>query len=285
LSKQDYNELQQKFKGVPVIEKFDTNSLNTLKMIEEQLYNLFSAKEMQRSKILNLAHELKLPIQSIAANAENLKSTLTKKREEASANEAEWILNQVLRLSIIVDNIHSNLSDNRNEKFFFEYLAISDLIPEISSIFIYEAREKKIDFVYNIEPQTLQISKQLNRAFTNLIHNAVKYSYYGSEANKRFIEIVGKVDRDRYKLSITNYGVGIFEHELNMVFLDGYRGSLSSERERTGSGIGLTEAKRIIEKHGGKIEINSIPMSADIFNGPYKTYVIVHLPRDAHGKM
>lgn len=66
-----------------------------------------------------------------------------------------------------------------------------------------------------------------------------------------------------------------YQRELlnDKIFEYGYRGKLSADRHRTGSGMGLSEVKKIIKKHNGKVKIMSDPKGS-----AYKTVVKVFLP-------
>jgi signal transduction histidine kinase len=105
-------------------------------------------------------------------------------------------------------------------------------------------------------------------AFKNLVHNAVKYSFYppkGMEPD-RFVKVTGQWaghEHDMYAVEICNYGVGITPKEIEegLIFEPHYRGEWAADRHRTGSGLGLTHVKRVIEEmHHGKIEVRSTPM-------------------------
>jgi signal transduction histidine kinase len=84
-------------------------------------------------------------------------------------------------------------------------------------------------------------------------------------------------------IEIENYGVGILPEEITsgIIFEYGYRGKLSYDWNRTGSGIGLSEALKIAKKHGGNIWITSRPVAAPKGDEkiPYLTRVKIRLPR------
>jgi len=270
-------------------EEIFSPSINLLYEIESRLYILLSTHSLERKKIVNLAHQILLPMQSIIANAENLQVVLNPLNKEY-AQKAEEILLRLSELGLIVDNMRSNLLDNKNEKYQFEEHQINSIILDVISIFKYQAAKKNLDFNVEVETDTIPVAYyHIRRALFNLIHNSIKYSYeglqFGGQGKERYVKIRGTVRKGWYKLSIENYGIGILECELDEICNDGVRGILSSDRERTGSGIGLSEVKRIIEKHGGHLKIESDLLGDDMLYGPYRTTVTIELPRGRHGRL
>jgi len=120
----------------------------------------------------------------------------------------------------------------------------------------------------------------IDRMISNLILNAVKYSY---ERTDGFIRINIDDRRTDVEIRIENYGVPIMADELEKVFEFGYRGVKSYDWNRTGSGIGLADARHTVEIHGGDISIESKPASnyksGEEYNVPYLTTVTVTLPK------
>jgi signal transduction histidine kinase len=112
--------------------------------------------------------------------------------------------------------------------------------------------------------------EELALAFKNLFQNAIKYSFISIKNRKRrFIEItIEIVDKYFYKITISNFGVGIHKDELkDLIWKPRYRGIYSRDRNRTGAGLGLTNAKRIIEKtHNGKIWAESYDQTSGFKN-------------------
>lgn len=109
--------------------------------------------------------------------------------------------------------------------------------------------------------------------------NAIKYSYAREVG---YIDIIVEDNSKEVKIEISNYGVPIRRDEISRVFELGYRGVFSPDWNRMGSGIGLADAKAVIEKHGGKIEIESVPSQrghSGEYYIPYITTVRIYIPK------
>ncbi len=101
------------------------------------------------------------------------------------------------------------------------------------------------------------VERDLLRAIVNLLHNAIKYSWQRSSGV--FVRVVLSETATDYTVMIENYGVPVPEDEIKSVFEYGVRGTLAGDRNRIGTGIGLHDAKTVIEKMGGKIQLESYP--------------------------
>jgi signal transduction histidine kinase len=133
------------------------------------------------------------------------------------------------------------------------------------------------------------IKRELVRALANLLHNAIKYSWRRERSDPAWVEV--RVTRqDRYVcIAFENWGVPISAREISegMIFELGYRGKHSTDRGRLGTGIGLTDARDVAEKHRGKITVESRPArtwgpedpeSDEFYRQPFLTTVTVWLP-------
>ncbi len=101
----------------------------------------------------------------------------------------------------------------------------------------------------------------LLRSFENLINNAIKYNRT-LKNSEVWIKIKVAENEDFIVIEIENWGVGILQYEIEeeLIFKTGYKGVYSKMNKIEGSGIGLSYAKREIEKSGGLITIESIPV-------------------------
>jgi signal transduction histidine kinase len=262
--------------------EFNEKLLKNLTRIQGHIYKLLKKSsehdELRRKKVQNLAHEFLLPIQSIIADSENLYNELTQPELKDIANE---VLQEMQKLAIIAENMRGSLFEAKEQDYHFNKHNLYKCIIGSVELFQKEANKKSVRInrpttIDNRNFPVINMSfEHLERAFANLIHNAVKYSYSSSPTTDRYISILGEPQTKFYCVTISNFGLGILQHEITSgkIWEDGYRGELSADRNRTGSGMGLFEVKKIVEKHGGKLEIQSEPKG-----GPYKTTVKVYLP-------
>ena len=100
-------------------------------------------------------------------------------------------------------------------------------------------------------PDVMADSTQLTQLFQNLVANAIKFR--GDK--KPVVKIDAERDGRKWRFSVSDNGIGISEEYLEQIFLIFQRLHMRSEYE--GSGIGLAVCKKIVERHGGKIEVAS----------------------------
>ena len=94
--------------------------------------------------------------------------------------------------------------------------------------------------------------EKLNRAFSNLLDNAVKYNVDGG-----LIEIYGNQNDDEVSIAITHTGPGVPDSKIPKVFDQFYRVEGSRSLRYGGAGLGLAMVKRIVELHGGIVKFES----------------------------
>ncbi|CAG1022328.1 Sensor histidine kinase ResE [Patescibacteria group bacterium] len=262
--------------------EFNEKLLYNLTRVQGHIFTLLQKstehESLRRSKIQNLAHEFLLPIQSIVADAENLYNEVSETELKEMAND---VLQEMRKLAVIAENMRGSLIETKEQKYHFTKHSLYKCLMVPIDLYQKEANKKGVVIKSPIlkdhkKMPILDMSfDYLQRAITNIIHNAVKYSYSSGPNTERYIGIVGEYVENFYCITISNYGLGILPHEIasGKIFEDGYRGELSADRSRTGSGMGLPEVKKIIDRHNGKIEIFSEPKG-----GPYKTTVKIYLP-------
>ncbi|MDR3687254.1 MAG: PocR ligand-binding domain-containing protein [Coriobacteriia bacterium] len=119
----------------------------------------------------------------------------------------------------------------------------------------------------------------ISLVFRNLLHNAIKYSYRGNEAQgrDRYVRVVTDADTrsDRCRVSFQNFGIGIDQEELARVFDRHVRGANTKDEHRSGQGIGLAISDEIIRQHGGRIRATCRKLA---HGGPSLVEVSVYLP-------
>ena len=94
--------------------------------------------------------------------------------------------------------------------------------------------------------------ERLAQVFSNLLANAVKYSDAGTQ-----IELEAKHGGGRLTVSVDDHGIGLTRDQFSRIFEPFTQLDTSVERSQGGLGIGLSLARRIVEMHGGTIDVAS----------------------------
>ena len=97
-------------------------------------------------------------------------------------------------------------------------------------------------------------TSRLMQVFANLLSNAAKFSRKGGEV---VVDLTRHKDGKGVRISVIDNGVGIPDHALATIFDKFTQVDSSSERSKEGSGLGLGIAKKLVELHGGTIELKS----------------------------
>jgi PAS domain S-box-containing protein len=149
------------------------------------------------------------------------------------------------------------------------------------------AKNREVNIKFKIEDPTMQvevIERDVIRALTNLLHNAIKYSWSRKEGERPWILITTHIVENQTRVEVENYGVALPKDEIDkgLIFQIGYRGRLSSDRGRVGTGVGLADARRVAREHGGDVTLESHPATPggkeDDYNRPFLTTAILRLP-------
>ena len=214
-------------------------------------------KEFERMRtefVANVSHELKTPLTSILGFVETLK--------EGGVDDAQNRMKFLQIIEMQSKKLHSLIEDllllsrveSSEEPFRPESVDVEKLLEKMREMFEPQLKEKKIQMqiVPSAGTVRVQADASLERALSNLIDNALKYNH----ANGRVTLQVTKEGRQA-RLDVRDTGLGISSLDLTRVFERFYRADKSRSRETGGSGLGLAIAKHIVERHGGKIEVQS----------------------------
>lgn len=112
---------------------------------------------------------------------------------------------------------------------------------------------KNIAISVDIDVKTITGNQTLlYRVFSNMIENAIKYNHKNG-----MVEVRGQVKNGATHITITDSGIGIPNDQLHYIFGPFYRVDHSRARGLGGSGLGLSIVRTIVEKHHGKVNVQS----------------------------
>lgn len=219
--------------------------------------------KMKSEFIANVSHEIKTPIATIRALAENLHEGWVDDREKRAAY-FKLIAQESERSSLLVSNI---LDFSRIEagmkKYRFDVISVRETVERMLMRFryLFEPTAVHLDMASDAElPSILADAPALEQAVLNLLDNAVKYS------NHKNCIVLSIRSRGRWVLiSVSDCGEGIPLSEQQNIFRKFYRLEAGNAGRATGSGIGLSIVKEIAEAHGGDVTVSSVPGEGSTF--------------------
>jgi PAS domain S-box-containing protein len=197
-----------------------------------------------------MAHEIRNPLSSLNINIELLREELKDEVHLAQKEEIHSLLNfisyETLRLE---NNLKDFLDFNRLPPLTFEWVQLNDVLDSVVRLLRPDAQMKnaRIDahFQKNLPMMKIDVS-QFNLAISNLLVNSVQ-----AVPEKGEIHLYTRGSKKNVFIVIKDNGVGISKEHLPKIF------DFMFSTKPTGSGLGLSIAKKIILDHHGEITVRS----------------------------
>ncbi|MEA3425102.1 MAG: HAMP domain-containing sensor histidine kinase [Bacteroidota bacterium] len=207
--------------------------------------------------IQSLSHQFFTPLQGAMADLNNVESNV--ERDE-SIKRLRKNFDSLAKLATEVQLLLSS-SEEFNPNM-LRRVTVHSMITDIFQSLTSAATEKHINLQQrfnNFSRTVSAIPGQLHIVLSNIIQNAIKYSFKGYATAPLSVEISYEQDGDFLRINITNEGCKITDEEIRegLLFELGYRGEYSRDRQRKGTGSGLFICREIVKTHGGKILVKS----------------------------
>lgn len=210
---------------------------------------------MKNDFINNVTHELKTPIATITFATANIENEQVLQNPEAIKQFTKVIKEENKRLNLQVEKVlQAAIIDKKALELKKENVNMHLLINQLADAYELKIAEKgKISRRLNAaKAEVIGDSFHLSNTISNLLDNAIKYSPEAIE-----ITILTESNDKYLKISILDKGLGISREQQKMIFERFYRVPTGNIHNVKGFGLGLSYVKEIVEKHKGKIFVES----------------------------
>jgi signal transduction histidine kinase/ligand-binding sensor domain-containing protein len=262
----------------------DLNETNVLieerqQQIEEQAEELMTQKdelerinsELQEINVTKdkffsiIAHDIKNPFLTILGYSELLQNNFSRWSEDKKIQIVNLLDTTSKNIYELLENLLQWSTSQRGAiEFIPEKYRLTEEINYVIMLFKNSADEKEIKIVFDVTDENIFVHvdvRMLHTILRNLINNAVKFTNRGG-----LVEVVAGVDCKFAFIKVIDNGVGISAENLDKLFrIDSHHNSEGTNKEK-GTGLGLILSKEFVEKHGGKIWVESEEGVGSTFN-------------------
>jgi PAS domain S-box-containing protein len=232
-----------------------------IKLKNEKLQTLNATKDKFFSII---AHDLKSPFNAIMGFSEILVEQVNEEKYSGVAKYSKIIHSSSQRaLDLLTNLMDWARSQTGRMEFIPEYFELVDFINDIIPIFTDIAGQKSITIFTGVPPNAPIFADQamISTVFRNLISNAIKFTKPGGE-----IIIAATENQTEIVVSVKDNGVGIPRDMIGKLFRIDENYTTSGTANERGTGLGLILCKEFVEKHGGRIWVESVEGRGSVFS-------------------
>jgi two-component system phosphate regulon sensor histidine kinase PhoR len=252
---------------MPVKREPGSSRLDLVLMTFHDLTPLRRVEEMRADFVANASHELRTPLAALSGFIETLQGPA---REDAKARERFLVImqEQARRMARLIDDL---LSLSRIELNAHRRPDTSvDLVPIVRQVvdgLQTLARDRGVSVqIDGAGALTVPGDRdELVRVFENLVENALKYGAAGRRVDISLSEGRSSEGEPEARVGVRDYGPGIAPEHLPRLTERFYRVDVSESRAQGGTGLGLALVKHILNRHRGRLLIESVPGSGATF--------------------
>jgi len=257
---------------IPVQREAKLGRPDLVLMTFHDLTPLRRVEEMRADFVANASHELRTPLAALSGFIETLQGSArddTKARErflaimQEQARRMARLIDDLLSLSRIELNAH-----RRPDKPVDLVPIVRQVVDGLETL----ARDRGVSVNIDGENALLILGDrdELVRLFENLVENALKYGAPGKRVDIKLAAGTTADGEPEAQVAVRDYGPGIAPEHLPRLTERFYRVDVTESRAQGGTGLGLALVKHILNRHRGRLTIDSAPGTGATFT--------VHLP-------
>jgi signal transduction histidine kinase/CheY-like chemotaxis protein len=230
--------------------------------LREEKEQLGQASELKSQFITTLSHELRTPLTSIVGYAKLLDEA--KQADSRSANYLTTVKNNANHLLLLIDNVLEQTTLEAGQTVLQSSRCdIKQLLTDLKSLFFPNAKEKKLVFDVEMQPnlptQVTIDELRFRQVLINLITNAFKFTSNG------FVRVIVGWQAERLEFSVADSGSGVSPEAQPKIFTAFHREHTNNATP--GTGLGLAISHHLVTLMGGNLAVESSPGHGSVFYG------------------
>jgi two-component system phosphate regulon sensor histidine kinase PhoR len=237
-------------------------------MTFNDLTPLRRVEEMRADFIANASHELRTPLAALLGFIETLQGSA---KEDPAAREKflSIMQGQAARMARLIDDLLSLSRIELNAH--LQPNTPVDLMPIVRQVadgLQMLARDRGVEIKVSVPSEPLIVlgdRDELIRALENLVENALKYGAAGKRVDLMLSRGQTRAGLPEARLSVRDYGPGIAPEHVPRLTERFYRVDVAESRAQGGTGLGLALVKHVLNRHGGRLSIDSTPGAGAAF--------------------
>ena len=253
--------------AMPVRRVPDTAKPDLVLLTFRDLTTARRVDEMRADFVANASHELRTPLSALSGFIDTLQGPA---RDDAKARERFLAImqQQAGRMARLIEDLLSlsriELNAHRRPD---KPVDLVPIVRQVADGLLTLARDRGV--TVNVEAanaaSVLGDRDELVSLFENLVENAIKYGAPGKRVDIKLAPVKGEEGEPEVQISVRDYGPGIAPEHVPRLTERFYRVDVRESRDQGGTGLGLALVKHILNRHRGKLSIESTPGAGAIF--------------------
>jgi light-regulated signal transduction histidine kinase (bacteriophytochrome) len=205
------------------------------------------------------SHDLQAPLATIASYAQLLEKRYKDQLDSQAIKFITNIVQGCTRMQTLIDDLLEYSRVGRSQKP-FELADCNHVVQQAIANLQGAIRNAQAVVTYSELPEVMGDISQLVQLFQNLLGNAIKYRHDAPPT----VYITASQHEENWLFSVSDNGIGIAPQHQERIFQIFQR--LHTQREYSGTGIGLAICQKIVERHGGSMWVESEPGQGSTFH-------------------
>ncbi|MFN0249336.1 MAG: ATP-binding protein [Kofleriaceae bacterium] len=221
------------------------------RLVDERTRELREAQSAREKFFGNVSHEIRTPLSIVLLAVGDIEKRARDKMDTRARAALGSIHDSARKLLRLVDELLLLAAGQEGKlKLNLEATNLGGLVTSLVAAWTPATEEAGLTMTANVPaPITAKVDPiAMERVLTNLVSNAVKYTPRGGAVELELVE-----DADGIRISVLDSGKGISDELMGRLF-GRFERAEGEHRKITGTGIGLSLVKDLVEKHGGTVE-------------------------------